>query len=600
MNERKIHFIADVPINNAIVKAKLDYFIDSINLIGITLGYPNSPTNINTKLLCSLLLKLSNSFTNKKKKYIKHYYLSFKDGLLRPTDIVIKDHYSALFKELETEFDNFINKNMAIASLIVCLEKVNAELESSYYNTINKVLVETFEDGTNLDNAEMRRKIEFCATFITTEFLSVGYNIRDVMQTIRAVLGNDALDGETNIIELFRIPIPEEIHSRRNEENYKELLQSHFRSRTIKSRLESLKGVYDQSLTPNKFIFKIDNVQFLNANEYSFNEITFCNSVRAKYESEYTLELVKEFLKDSPRHVFAEVNVISGAPKDAYNIALIKLKDSLDYLNYQILSYVDPTLNHFKAEVNLERYLVSNKWSDLTFGNRNPIRIKTTLINDLQEINELEALSSNPIIRTFLNIDKIYFQAFSIYKPAEIASLFWNYCEAFFIDYKDAPEIISRIVKGMAKRTNDHIWGTGVFRGFEIIHYYRQIGAFSEFGMTKEELHVFQSSVAFDEEWALKFNLLVNHPLVNNVVNTVKAYTEQEINTQLENHYKLILKDANYQRNLYQHSNVRISEIENLYSEALANFIIVFRHVIIGEIKACPSMENFESIFPKI
>lgn len=592
---KKMNYINSFTYPSDIIKDKINYFVDCIDLLSAAQGMAFCPINLNTRLLCKVLLKVLTTDNDRVWDYTNHYFKSYGD-LLSTELAIIKENYLQDFESLNDLLNQFLKDKKAdfdTSSLVTLLKKLEVELNESYFEKVLTSVSKAVLCSEDISKHNHKDIIEHGVEMLIAEFYSIGWSRGD-LQTVfdTAVMYNKSFVDKVDNKNIYKIPVPHSIYEKINEpyEEYKKLVIDYLEKATLPDQFKNLIYIYKRAVCPKSFIFRIRNLRLYDESSFTCYDTTISKDLINKFTDETTNERFKDFFKIEDGLSFCEVEVISGNNVDALQKAIIKANEALNYINY---NYGDDSR---KANLDVSKYVIKDGITT-NLIQKNAIGMSEKEIKKHHSfLHELEGYKFKPSVAFYMNIDKTFFQAFNAPTNASTVSILWRYCESLFLNKKEAKIIIKRLVAYYCKR-NKYQDFVGAFRMVSILlNDFRYSSRHAELNMTSEELWNLLHTP--DKECLTRANELIKHFLINKYCDLTLKLTPEEKYSGMYIHFHKILKGAYIQRNLYQHSNIVIDEIQNIWLDRFCEFIGSLRLYIIEDLKSNPDIKNVEDLFP--
>lgn len=604
----KINLISVITHDKPHIQEKIRYFADSIDLLSKSLNTPFANRNINSKILIKIIYQLLICPNGMKYKYILHHYEYYKHLLSPSDDYFVNKFYKEQFEKVNNELLPYLsNKKHDCSTLIQCLKETIDMLDENYLEKVIDELILVVLCDKSLEEHNHIHIIECCANVIISEYSSIGYPSSEIMQVFDSAIAHN-LERIDKMYrnEIFQIPAPKELFALKNElslTKYKNKLKKHLKQSDLKLQFKNIFYLYNQAAHMRSFIFKIQNVQLCREKEneemgFEYNGVRFERSFYEKYVKKDTRKGYKDYLKKNENYIFAEVSVFSGNHSQALEIAIRKVNEALNYLNYNL--HLDNNIKNksTKAYLDLSEYTsINDFWSFLT--KKFIIPIKRVSVEAMEETKTLEDNKANPIFANYLNLDKVFFEAVNATSNAYLISDLWRYAESLFDGYQKPDEIIDRLLAYHSSKSL-HLRYYGLFQRCSFyLHECRLNQKFKDFGYTNEQWHFLLQGLNLTATTIEPLEEIIKHPLVKSLFDKVHSIPEADIQQALNDHYYLILRNCNIQRNLFQHSNFIIGELETIWLEEMVNFMIALRTHIIKDLINNPG-KTIDELIPKV
>lgn len=608
ISNETISLISGITHDTPHIEEKIRFFADSIDLLSKSLNTPFANKNINSKILVKIIYNLLTCPNGMRRKYIEHHYENYKI-LLSPTeDYFVKKFYPDLFKKLNQELQQYLsNKNYDTTTLSQSLKEIIDVLDANYLEKVVEELILVVLCKESLDKHDHKNIIECCTNVIISEYSSIGYSSNEIMEVFdSAIKHNLEQIDEMYRNEIYQIPVPKEIFLLKKDltlTKYKNKVKKHLKQSNLKVQFQNIVYLYNQAAHQRSFIFKIQNAQLAKDKEgkelfFEYNGVRFESSFFDKYIKKDTRKGYKNYLKRNENYIFAEVEVFSGNQTQALEMAIRKVKEALNYLNYNLHLDINFKNKSTKAYLDLSEYASINVfWSFIT--RKFIIPIKRMSVDAMQEIKALEDNKSNPVFANYLNLDKVFFEAMNATSNAYMISDLWRYTESLFDGFQKPDEIIDRVLSYHSSKSL-HLKNYGLFQRCHFFLYqYLHNQKFEELGYTRDQWWQMLNGLNLMDETINPLEAVIKHPLIKSLFERVHSIPIDEMQKAINDHYHLILRNCNIQRNLFQHSNFIIEEMEMVWLNELIYFMIGLRSHIIKDLINNPG-KTIDELIPKV
>lgn len=606
---KPIHFLNGITHDIENIQDKINYFVDCLELFSNSHSFPLSPINLDSRLLCLSLYKLITSDSAKKYGYIYHYYYHYQHLLIPNTHI--NKPFSDLLEKLNNDLKDFErkqpwkirNSGYDPTQLRNSLENVNSEFEHNYFKHVIKELKKAIFCTEHIYRHKHIEIIEECTKIIIVEFCSIGYKMDKIKHIFDEAITNtyeniDSLRGSP----IYEIPVPEEIFKLQKTisfTKYKNKVKKYLKASNLESQFNNLMFIHRQAQHQRDFIFRIDDLSIESDRPFVYDGIVFSRSLKEKYVTEKTNSLFNEFFNHRSACSFCEVSVVTGSDDSSLRLAIRKVNEALNYLQYHNV-YCQG--GHIKLpRLYLSNY-IRNGLTRSKVGHNTLMHIRNRDFEHFKDISELEPLKKFPIVNHYFKLDKIFFEAFSAENDFNATSQLWRYCEALFEanTNKKADDLIQILVNYYTSKSGFHIF-IGVDQMISSWVYSYLHSSDEQFKVLEMERDTFVN-MAYSKltitERVKQWSEIINHPLINKCKKEAVKLSDEEVKKEINNHYYKILKSANIQRNLFQHSNITIDELKNIWHEQLVIFVGTLRTFLIQDLKKNPTINKIEDLFP--
>lgn len=597
ISEAGIHFFNSFTYSTPEIKDKINYFVDCIDFLAESQGRFLCSININTRLLCKGLKKILLCQSSRRWKYFKHYY-EHSSHLLSPDFIINCKYYSTDFQTLSISISKYLSdakkENESIGDLIAIITKIENELDNSYFENVISEVSKAVLCSKDIHQHNHKEIIEKCAEILIAEFYSIGWDKHDLHTVFEtAVMYNRSFIEELKESNIYKIPVPPNIYEQKKLPfpEYKNLVIGYLQNSTLPDQFKNLIFIYKQAVCKKNFVFKVRNLWFADESKFTYGDVIISKLVLEKYTSDSTKEKYKEFFKEAKNTSFCEVSVVSGNNIDALQKAIVKANEALNYINFNLGSAAT------KANLDLSKYVLNDETIANCIG-KSPIVLNQDDEKHLKYLHDLNALKEKPAINFYCETDKIFFAAYSESTTTATISSIWRYFESLFLNEKKAKEVMERLAYYYVKKSDQqHTIGpfmmVQMFAG-DYWHKQRQ----AELGMDSDTFLSMENTGKTYTNYITDWNKYIKHPIINSAIDKTLELSELNRHKALYHHFKRILKSAYIQRNLYQHSNIIIEELQGIWFERLVDFAGSLRLYIIDDLKANPDIISVEGLFP--
>ena len=602
----KINYINDIKHDSAILQGKINYFVDCLDLLTHSLSFPLCSIKLDAKLLCKAFKQILDSSNNKKYENINHYYFHYKK-LLDPESI-INEKYKLLLGPLNDELQILESlphndkKKFDSTNLSLILDKLLAELESSYLLTVLHELKTAVFCAEDIDQHNHKFVIEECSKIIIAEFYNIGFT-KDRIQKIFSAAITYKYENFNDLTpsQIREVPVPPEIYVLQKTKSstvYKNLVKKHLKSSNLETQFNNVFYIFNQAQRDRKFVFKIRNLAISAGEQLEYNGVVFSNSFKEKYASGKGRKAFKDFFNIEQSTAFCEISIRSGYLIDALQKATIIVQDCLNFIHNELGFSSDDGLR--KPYLDISEYVLIDLITSLN-KRYDALRYDSSDNKYLEYIFELEYLKSNKTVNNYLKVDKIFFQATSSLDRPYSVSEMWRYCEALFDVESESHKMIQRLINYYCAKAPYHIY-IGVQQMiylFEGRYHHGGDEKIASLGLDRNKFWELTTKKTNIGDYVNEFNAIIRHPIINNLKATADSLSPEVSFKTIKEHYYKILKGANINRNLYQHSNVVIDEIVNLWYDQFEMFVGSLRHFIIKDLKSNPTIDKVEDLFPQ-
>lgn len=603
----KVNFMSSINHPSIIQRDKINYFVDCLNLITETVGFPFFAQRINIRILCNTLLDILNTTSSSKYLYLYHYYSNYKNHISYKHPL--NHPYTALIEKLEKQFEDFVQKKPWDKSckdyLPNELEKVLVEitrnLNENYFDTIINELKSAIFCKEDLFEHNHILVIEECTKSIIAELYNIGY-AKDKIKNIffEAINNNYENFGGLFKSQILKIPVPPEMYSLQTKisyTKYKNKVRKYVKESSLENQFNNLKYLFYQSQRNRKYLFKIKNLRINSNSEILYNGVLFSRNPSAKYLKKDSLARFKKFFTNDSTCSFCEVEIFNGNEVTAIQQAISKIQEGIDFVYYHVSNDKVKRIN--KPYLDLSEYVEVDK--STTLITRYGSSLVTTFdVDYLEQLKPLEEIKGSQVVAEYLKLDRIFIGAYALESDYTASSELWRYCESLFDDSTGIKpeEMIKTLINYYLKKRNVHLYTGLQSMLFEytnvLLHSHES--KINELGLTFQQLNAMCNKKWQIKDYVKEFNKIIKHPLINSKKEELFNMKEGKVKEGLERHFTLILKSLNYQRNLYQHSNISIETLKNIWFEESLLFIETLRIHIINDLKLNPKIDKLESL----
>lgn len=379
-------------------KYKYEFFADVVENLSKILGkYPKHQLETHTALLEKIVFQYENNLERYSKKYLGNY---FKNSLFSTDDIFLNSENGKEIKTLLSQKDTNQFRN----NLKNQIEGLKKKILKRYVSEIYHLIV----DDT-ISPRQARRKIEYYANLVVSEYLFEGFSRKDIYNMPHMVIY-----GQRDKNSVNRAIVKQ---TTKVETNLKDQI------------FQIVELCYGEKLYL-QYVFKINNLIIEDNFKYKLNGITFGNP---KYKN--TRKIIPRNIRDEFLDfdgILAYQNLRVNSADEGFAIFVTNLTQSLNYLNtiYQGFS----NINFDKCHIfNLELKSGIMNWNNInTFITEGRVKWKDEIYN-LDKIFSKNRNSKR--ILYFKQLEQTYFRGKSTKYKKEKILLFWQYLEIIF-DYQ--------------------------------------------------------------------------------------------------------------------------------------------------------------------
>lgn len=607
----KVNFMSSITHDSIIQQDKINYFVDCLNLITESVGFPFFAQRLNIRILCNSLKEILNSTSSSKYIYLNHYYSHYKEHLSQKN--VLNKKYAELIRKLNNQFEIFIKKKpwdknnkasntYSSIELGNALEEITQKLNEKYFDTIIDELKLAIFCREDLFQHTHISIIEECSMSIIAELYNIGYTKDKIKNIFKEAIANRyERFNDLYQSQVLKIPVPPEIYSQQSEISfikYKNRVKKYVKESSLENQFNNLKYLFYQSQRNRKYLFKIKNLRIKAESEIDYNGLIFSSDCSKRYVKDDSRASFKKFFEHDGTLAFCEVEIFNGNEVTALQQAISKIQEGIDFVYYHVSNDKVKRIN--KPYLDLSEYVEVDKTTTLT--KRYGSSLVTTFdVEYLEQVKPLEKIRDNKVISEYLKLDKIFIGAYASESDFAATSELWRYCESLFDDSTGITpaEMIKMLIDYYLKKRNVHHY-TGLQR--MLLAYTNSLLHSAESKIKEVGLTFQQLNAMCHKRWPVKdyikvFNKLIHHPLINNKKEELFNLRPGKVNQELKNHFALVLKSLNYQRNLHQHSNISIESLKNIWFEESLLFVETLRIYIINDLKDKPNINKLENLF---
>lgn len=584
--------------SNLHVQEKLNYFCDAVELLTVSIGLPCCPVNSNTRLLVSGLRKLAecNIQDSHRREYLRNYY-EWNKNLLKPDGLVVQKFKISL-ESLLKKFEAFKSDHTLPVSFILDeLKKVEAELNDDFFSHCVSELKRAILCPEPLSAHNHKKIIDEVARIYVTEFMFLGMTALEIRKLFQyAIVDYREKIKDSSRQFVYDIPVPPSIHKLRitySYRKYKAELTKYLKVWGIDKQVENVLYIWQKAVRPKTFVFKISNYHFDKNHSLTYGNCHFVNSVTDRHNRYFSRE-AKKFLKSGSDYIFCEVTIESGSDETALQRAIADTKSALNHLNYHMRDKIKINL---KPYVEFFQYVLLKDYSTFTTQHYQ-IRISDSDMTYINDISELSELANRSAVSTYLKLDKIVMEGFGSDTKELANSQFWRYCESLFVGEKDAKDVREKLVNYYTKKSCHQ-----VFISVQLMIQYFNNSILNdkrteELGYTHFQFHeLLKDSFSSMEAHIKLFVPIIKHPIITKLFQSISKLDAVKTKVEIYKVYEKTLKSCYIQRNLYQHSNIIIPELQRIWDKNMEQFCESIRNHIRADLKLNPMVNNIEVLF---
>lgn len=591
------------------MEEKIRFFSDCLDLLVEAQNFPLCRVGVNARILCHILNQLANSDSLFRFSYlneINKYYGEF----LSPTTTLNKKFQTQLEVvlselnkiDLDKAYDKKKRATYDSSKLKVALKEAIKELDEKYFKVVLDILTTAIFCKEDLYQHDHIEAIETCANEIITEFHAIGYDKTSIKKIFDEVIKSNFRDFKAlTPSQVYQIPVPKELYKLQREltyAKYKNRVQKYLKERGLKNQFEDLVNLHYQKQRERTYVFKVSPLWMESDRDFVYSNVRFSKDLKSKYVNKKTrFDFVKYFdCKDEV--TFCEVSVFSGFEKEALMKASNSVREALNFLDYHI------AYNDYRREkrprVDFTRYVVVDNPTVLT-GRNLLMRVHKNDLTYFKYLEDLEKLKHHPTVEKYLQVDKVFFEAFTEQSEYNAISELWRYCESLFTDEGKTPDkMIEKLISYRLSKANfHHLLGLQKMLysyNYAILHDKKEKVELA-YGIPYDEFRT-KVYLKMDVEQYVKQWVKKNqHPAIRRQKMYINEFNVTQRNSKLKEYYFRILKTANIQRNLYQHNNVMIDQLRSIWNEETVRLVETVRWFIIEDLKKNPGIDKIESLF---
>ncbi len=555
-------------------QVKVRYFCDYFKLCNNRLGIlPEMEFENPLSLIQKCIFQLEYN-SSKSNVYLANY---FGNSLLDPEGFIKRfvqfNNVHILIKEFLTipvkKRSRWIINN---TELTEAFKNLYEELEMRMHDELISSLTSFLRCSHKLN--KHRDDIEFCARMFITEFRLRGHTQNEISEVISKIMSDD----------ITKFPFPPEVTDKKDELNYKELLQSFLNERTFNKQFEGIKNQLNINYYDWTIFYRIQNIttkEFKNF-ELEYDKVIFLSPYHKKLQKlkKYvkSRKLLNDFFSKQINFLIVTCQVRSHSIEAAKIIADEEINKAIPILNKVCVN--TPILDD-------SYYLSSDNWetAEITKGPKQKLtKFKPKFIEKLSD-NPFTFLSecTSDSKSTILFYESKHREA---QKKKDI-SILWEYLENIIPLNNEGRKQVKEIASNIL--TFDFRYRIKNDLRFNFLNMTSPFSASSEeLGISSERQYELEGN--YNTLNLRKLKSEFSRPIIKRTISLYEKHASKKNLESIKQYYYRILTEVFEQRNFIVHSD-KLNEKHLIKLKAIfPKLVYHLRNTILHEILEKPDL----------